>query len=256
MLRGAMLDTARRCFNAPDGGQAPAARRRARHALVPRPHHRMRMADARRGIHGPVSVYVRRSVPGRRAPVAPRAPPGALTPPLMERARVHARRISTRRERERDEADERRRRENGDARSGGRNASSRRRRRRRRPFNNVRHLFNTRSTPRPCGTRTGYARSLARRRRNSRAPRTTSRWRCSIPLGPLRGPPARHPPAPSSPNRRGVSSPGCTSRRSYARGHHYQVTKRVAGVRRVRRPRRTRGPTGGTACWALFSPRG
>mmetsp|Transcript_10823 Transcript_10823/g.43623 ORF Transcript_10823/g.43623 Transcript_10823/m.43623 type:complete len:257 (+) Transcript_10823:66-836(+) len=113
-----------------------------------------------------------------------------------------------------------------------------------------------RSTPTPCGTRTGSARSLARRRRGSRGSPTTPRWRCSIRRPAIRGPRPTQPPEPSSPTRRGVFSPGCTSRRSTPGG---TTTRSRNGSRGCGTcspatwdPRADRG----TACWAFCSPRG
>ena len=60
-----------------DGGQAPAKRRGPRDAVVPRPHHRVRVADARRGVRRRVSMQRERRVPGSLAAVAPRAARGA-----------------------------------------------------------------------------------------------------------------------------------------------------------------------------------
>ena len=123
MLRDAMLDTARRCFN------ARTVVRHQQHVgvLATLWYHGLTTGCGWQTLGEEYTDLFQCTSDGAFPGAARRwllVLLEALTPPLMERARVHARRISTRRERERDEADERRRRENGDARSGGRNASS------------------------------------------------------------------------------------------------------------------------------------
>ena len=123
MLRDAMLDTARRCFN------ARTVVRHQQHVgvLATLWYHGLTTGCGWQTLGEEYTDLFQCTSDGAFPGAARRwllVLLEALTPPLMERARVHARRISTRRERERDEAYERRRRENGDARSGGRNASS------------------------------------------------------------------------------------------------------------------------------------
>mmetsp|Transcript_10823 Transcript_10823/g.43622 ORF Transcript_10823/g.43622 Transcript_10823/m.43622 type:complete len:271 (+) Transcript_10823:202-1014(+) len=199
----------------------------------------MRMADARRGIHGPVSVHVRRSVPGRRAPLAPRAPRGAH--PAAHGAREGAREADIdstrtrtgRSRRAREKATKRRRRRS----AGTRMERVRRRRRRRRPFVFVQHRrpVGRAQGPRGPWQGGGEAREGRRRRRAGAVPsadppsgvldRRSRRSRAHRPDAGF-----SHQAAPRGVLRPGAPLPGHET----ARG----------GAVRVHRPRGTRGPTG------------
>jgi len=114
MLRDAMLDTARRCFN------ARTVVRHQQHVgvLATLWYHGLTTGCGWQTLGEEYTDLFQCTSDGAFPGAARRwllVLLEALTPPLMERARAHARRISTRRERERDEADEHaRRRRNGD----------------------------------------------------------------------------------------------------------------------------------------------
>ena len=231
MLRDAMLDTARRCFN------ARTVVRHQQHVgvLATLWYHGLTTGCGWQTLGEEYTDLFQCTSDGAFPGAARRwllVLLEALTPPLMERARVHARRISTRRERERDEAYERRRRENGDARSGGRNASS--------DggeddapstmFNTVQNAFNTDALWDAHRLRAVLGKAAAKLARAADD--------AALAL-------FHPPPAVGSTDTAGTAggaeltdpTRGFLTRLHlaafYARGHHYQVTKRVAGVRYV-----------------------
>ena len=230
MLRDAMLDTARRCFN------ARTVVRHQQHVgvLATLWYHGLTTGCGWQTLGEEYTDLFQCTSDGAFPGAARRwllVLLEALTPPLMERARVHARRISTRRERERDEADERRRRENGDARSGGRNASSDggEDEAPSTMFDTVQHAFNTEALWDAHRLRAILGKAAAK----------LASAADDVALALF------HPPRPS-PGSTDTTAAGAELTEPtrgfltrlhlaafYARGHHYQVTKRVAGVRYV-----------------------
>lgn len=234
MLRDAMLDTARRCFN------ARTVVRHQQHVgvLATLWYHGLTTGCGWQTLGEEYTDLFQCTSDGAFPGAARRwllVLLEALTPPLMERARAHARRISTRRERERDEADEhaRRRRngddartergwnESGDGEEDDAPSSS---------FNTDVSSFNTDALWDAHRVRAVLGKAAAR----------LARVADDAALA-LFHPPTRHPGSSTDAAAAGAEltdpTRGFLTRLHlaafYARGRHYQVTKRLAGVRYV-----------------------
>lgn len=226
MLRDAMLDTARRCFD---------ARTVVRHqqnvgVLATLWYHGLTTGCGWQTL-GEEYVDVFQCNANGEFPGASRrwllVLLEALTPPLMERARVHARRISTRRERERDEADEQRRRDNASDRSGGRGSvETGRDERGEQPAASSSSSFNTDALWDAHRVRAVLGKAATRLARAV----DDATLALFHPPPPAPGTDER-PPELTEPNRGFLSRLHLAA--FYARGRHYQATKRIAGVRYV-----------------------